>query len=419
MATGFTYRPCVLKDHLGSWTTITDAEGNVEQELSFDAWGNLRDSETWYNHTQAEPVEAPMFDRDYTSHEHITAFGLINMNGRMYDPTMSSFLSVDAYVNDPTCAQSFNRYAYCAYNPLKYTDPTGWYSSYGNPNLAPSINPAGHTTYHCDDIAETLWGRSIHPCKSGNPDELTYTSSNYTEGNSTESGVESSESPDDDWVYDKRTGKYDWNDYANDEETTPDGYEYVGPDLYDVVLHDNEINGPSYDLLDPNYEESYGEISTPDFFTNFEMWLDSPSNNICEGAFKILSNMFYGSINSYSILFLGKTIGGTVSNITERENAFVDVAPAGILPAFTKTGQVINVTEKSLEGFNQFVKESKKAGVIFKGKGWQKEAGKAFQKNKVNQNSLKTFEKSRNVINHGNAIKNEYKKSKYMTKISI
>ena len=37
----------ILKDHLGSWTTINDAEGVVEQELSFDAWGNLRDPETW------------------------------------------------------------------------------------------------------------------------------------------------------------------------------------------------------------------------------------------------------------------------------------------------------------------------------------------------------------------------------------
>ena len=42
----------ILKDHLGSRTTVTDAEGNVEQELSYDAWGNLRDPETWYNHTQ-------------------------------------------------------------------------------------------------------------------------------------------------------------------------------------------------------------------------------------------------------------------------------------------------------------------------------------------------------------------------------
>ena len=27
--------------HLGSWTTITDEKGNIEQELSFDAWGNI------------------------------------------------------------------------------------------------------------------------------------------------------------------------------------------------------------------------------------------------------------------------------------------------------------------------------------------------------------------------------------------
>ena len=91
----------ILKDHLGSWTTITDSEGNVEQEVSFDAWGNLRDPDTWQNYSVTEPsvpelVEGPMFDRGYTGHEHMTAFGLINMNGRCYDPLTSSFLSMDA-----------------------------------------------------------------------------------------------------------------------------------------------------------------------------------------------------------------------------------------------------------------------------------------------------------------------------------
>ena len=116
----------ILKDHLGSWTTITDADGIVEQELSFDAWGTRRNPNIWQNYTVAEPVEAPMFDRGFTGHEHLYAFGLINMNGRMYDPQMSSFLSVDAYVQSPDNSQSFNRYAYCLNNPLKYTDPSGW-----------------------------------------------------------------------------------------------------------------------------------------------------------------------------------------------------------------------------------------------------------------------------------------------------
>lgn len=114
----------ILKDNLGSWTTITDKDGVVEQELSFDAWGSRRNPETWNGSSQ---LPAPIFDRGFTGHEHLYAFGLINMNGRMYDPQTSSFLSVDAYVQSPDNSQSFNRYAYCMNNPLKYVDPSGWY----------------------------------------------------------------------------------------------------------------------------------------------------------------------------------------------------------------------------------------------------------------------------------------------------
>ena len=116
----------VLKDHLGSWSTITDCNGAVEQELSYDAWGNRRDPDTWRRNWYNPALEEPMFDRGYTGHEHLYAFGLINMNGRCYDPVMSSFLSVDAYVQSPDNSQNFNRYAYCLNNPLKYIDPSGW-----------------------------------------------------------------------------------------------------------------------------------------------------------------------------------------------------------------------------------------------------------------------------------------------------
>ncbi|MDZ4204664.1 MAG: hypothetical protein U1C46_07575, partial [Bacteroidales bacterium] len=34
-------------DHLGSWNIITDENGNLLQELSFDVWGNRRDPNTW------------------------------------------------------------------------------------------------------------------------------------------------------------------------------------------------------------------------------------------------------------------------------------------------------------------------------------------------------------------------------------
>ena len=118
----------VHKDHLGSWTTITDEDGEIFAEQSFDAWGNPRNPETWTQYA----IPEPRLDRGFTGHEHLIKidgymryFGLINMNGRMYDPIMSSFLSVDNYVQSPENSQNFNRYAYCLNNPLKYTDPSG------------------------------------------------------------------------------------------------------------------------------------------------------------------------------------------------------------------------------------------------------------------------------------------------------
>jgi uncharacterized protein RhaS with RHS repeats len=52
------------------------------------------------------------------------------MNGRVYDPAIARFVSADPNVQTPENLQSFNRYAYVLNNPLKYTDPTGYYSQY-------------------------------------------------------------------------------------------------------------------------------------------------------------------------------------------------------------------------------------------------------------------------------------------------
>jgi RHS repeat-associated protein len=51
--------------------------------------------------------------------------GLINMNGRVYDPILGRMLSPDNYVQASNNTQSYNRYSYCWNNPLKYTDPSG------------------------------------------------------------------------------------------------------------------------------------------------------------------------------------------------------------------------------------------------------------------------------------------------------
>ena len=103
----------IHKDHLGSWTVITGSDGRVEQENHFDAWGNCANADNL------------MFDRGFTGHEHIRGMGLINMNGRLYDPTTSSMISPDNNIQMPDLTQNLNRYAYCLNNPLTYTDPDG------------------------------------------------------------------------------------------------------------------------------------------------------------------------------------------------------------------------------------------------------------------------------------------------------
>ena len=65
------------------------------------------------------------FFRGFTGHEHYADLGIINMNGRLYDPVIARFFSPDNFVQAPDFTQSYNRYSYCLNNPLQYTDPSG------------------------------------------------------------------------------------------------------------------------------------------------------------------------------------------------------------------------------------------------------------------------------------------------------
>jgi RHS repeat-associated protein len=104
----------VHADHLGSIVSLTDANGSEVFHAGYDAWGK----QTISNNILA-------FHRGYTGHEHLPDFGLINMNGRMYDPILGRFLSADPFVQMPDYSQSFNRYAYCLNNPVNTVDFDG------------------------------------------------------------------------------------------------------------------------------------------------------------------------------------------------------------------------------------------------------------------------------------------------------
>ena len=106
-------------DHQGSLAAYSSS--GTWTRLSYDAWGRRRNAaDGSYDSVSAA------FDRGYTGHEHLDAFGLINMNGRMYDPMLGRMLSPDIVVQQADYTQSYNRYSYCFNNPLRFTDPSGY-----------------------------------------------------------------------------------------------------------------------------------------------------------------------------------------------------------------------------------------------------------------------------------------------------
>ncbi len=109
-------------DYLGSLTSLTDANGTLVEKYAYGPWGIRRNPTDW---ELTDSRASLIFDRGYTGHEHLDNFGLINMNGRVYDPLLASFLSPDPYVQAPSNWVNYNRYGYALNNPLLYNDPDG------------------------------------------------------------------------------------------------------------------------------------------------------------------------------------------------------------------------------------------------------------------------------------------------------
>lgn len=114
------------RDYQGTIMAISDRSGKIEERRQFDPWGNLVYLEK--NGLKIDLKKANpdlLIERGYTAHEHFFQVGLIHMNGRMYDPKLHTFLSVDNFIQDPFNTQNYNRYGYVLNNPLMYTDPSG------------------------------------------------------------------------------------------------------------------------------------------------------------------------------------------------------------------------------------------------------------------------------------------------------
>jgi len=121
-------------DVLGSVESITGTEQTWNssgaftylaaptQHLKYDPFGQRIDPNNGTPTTvPANPSSAIL---GFTEQEHDDDLGLINMRGRIYDPSVARFLSVDPITD--WSGQGLNGYSYVGNNPLNFTDPSGF-----------------------------------------------------------------------------------------------------------------------------------------------------------------------------------------------------------------------------------------------------------------------------------------------------
>ncbi len=103
-------------DHLGSAQLVTDYEGQKYEHMEYTPYGEL-----WVEEV-SEPVSKTPFR--FTGKEMDEETGLYYYGARYMNPRTSLWISVDPAMD------GMNWYGYCAWNPVKYTDPTGLATDY-------------------------------------------------------------------------------------------------------------------------------------------------------------------------------------------------------------------------------------------------------------------------------------------------
>jgi RHS repeat-associated protein len=110
-----------LNDGPGSVATTVDSTGKATQDLFYEPFGGRINSDgTPFTGNTGDLKEG------FTGHQHDDSVGLINMNGRVYDPNTRNFLTADPIVTNPLVGADWNPYSYVRNNPTNYTDPTGY-----------------------------------------------------------------------------------------------------------------------------------------------------------------------------------------------------------------------------------------------------------------------------------------------------
>ncbi|NLB81911.1 MAG: hypothetical protein GX800_09975 [Clostridiaceae bacterium] len=108
-----------LKNARGDIIGMADSNGDVVNTYAYDAWGNIRTTET------VETIENPI---KYAGEYYDSELEQYYLRARYYDPKVGRFTSLDIIRGNISNPQGMNRYVYCVNNPVNYTDSSGLYA---------------------------------------------------------------------------------------------------------------------------------------------------------------------------------------------------------------------------------------------------------------------------------------------------
>ncbi|MFF3313589.1 RHS repeat-associated core domain-containing protein [Streptomyces sp. NPDC002952] len=166
-----------LTDAQGSTSAVTDTTGaTLEQSTFYDPYGQ-RTAQSG----KPETTTPGNVTHGYTGHEMEDDQRLINMKGRLYDPSSKTFQTPDPYPNHP--------YTYTNSDPINQTDPTGYNpddgldraDDYGNiSSLAADYNPNINLTSNTDPGPTDPCSTFIATGPDCTPDQPTTTNTTST-----------------------------------------------------------------------------------------------------------------------------------------------------------------------------------------------------------------------------------------------
>ena len=146
-------------DRLNSLILITGDSGQELESFGYDIFGKPL-TVSWENTNESLGLDGILNNQSsevgYTGHEHLDNHRLIHMIGRVYDPILGRFLSVDPKIQSEISTQSLNGYSYVMNNPLSMIDPSGYEgeciegNGVCNPNIGEEPGATGG-----NDVSET------------------------------------------------------------------------------------------------------------------------------------------------------------------------------------------------------------------------------------------------------------------------